>query len=186
MALGLLLFLVGVAMAFLPPLMEIESYHFVLNCALVLVTAALVYVSILAQNAVVFYVFTNLCLLSLAFLILNARFGIVRFKQYWPIVVMFFGVTLLPVGRFHYKKFRTAYVIPSAALTVLGAFFLLFTFKIIKMPMRVFFFYFMPFFLIACGISLIVIYYVRQKSNGKFLTIQDDEDEGLLFSEEDF
>ena len=186
LALGLILFLVGVVMAFLPPLMEIESYHFALNCALVLITAALVYVSILVQNAVVFYIFTNLCLLSLAFLLLNAHFGILRFKQYWPIVVMVFGVTLLPVGRFHYKKFRTAYVIPSTALTVLGLFFLLFTFKIIKVSMREFFASFMPVILTAAGISLIVLYYVRLKAKDKFPVIQeDDSDEPLLFSEED-
>lgn len=185
LALGLFLFLAGIVMAFLPPVVEIESYHFALNCALVLITAALVYASILAQNAVVFYVSVNFCLLSLAFLLLNARLGVLQFRQYWPIAVIVFGITLLPVGRFHYKKFRTFYVIPSSALTILGAFFLLFTFRIIKTPIRSFFFYFMPFFFIACGISLIVLYYVRLKAKDKFPTMQDEDDEPLLFSEED-
>lgn len=185
LALGLFLFLAGIVMAFLPPMVQMETYHFALNCALVLITAALVYFSILSQNAVVFYISVNLCLLSLGLLFLNARLGVVQFKQYWPIVVIVFGITLLPVGRFHYKKFRTLYVIPSAALTVLGAFFFLFTFKIINMKMRVFFSYFMPFILIAGGISLIIMYYVRQSAKDKFPTIQEEDDEPSLFSEDD-
>jgi hypothetical protein len=185
LALGLILFLAGIVMAFLPPVAKMETYHFVLNCALVLVTAALVYVSLLTQSSVVFYISVNLCLLSLAVLFLNARLGEVHFRQFWPIVVVAFGVTLLPVGRFHYKKFRTFYVIPSAALTFLGAFFFLFTFKIIKMPMRVFFSYFMPFILIAGGIALIAAYYARLKAKDIFPAMQEDDDEPSLFSEED-
>ena len=185
LALGLFLFLAGIVTALLPPVMQIETYHFALNCALVVITAALVYFSLLSQNAVVFYVSVNFCLLSLAYLLLNARLGDVPIRQYWPLVVIVFGITLLPVGRFHYKKFRTLYVIPSAALTVLGAFFFLFTFNIIKMKMRVFFSYFMPFILIAGGISLIVLYYVRLNAIDKFPTIQDEDDEPSLFSEED-
>ena len=185
LALGLFLFLAGIVTALLPPVVQIETYHFALNCALVVITAALVYFSLLSQNAVVFYVSVNFCLLSLAYLLLNARLGDVPIRQYWPLVVIVFGITLLPVGRFHYKKFRTLYVIPSAALTVLGAFFFLFTFNIIKMKMRVFFSYFMPFILIAGGISLIVLYYVRLNAIDKFPTIQDEDDEPSLFSEED-
>ncbi|MBR5965195.1 MAG: hypothetical protein IK015_03690 [Treponema sp.] len=185
LALGLFLFLAGIVTALLPPVMQIETYHFALNCALVVITAALVYFSLLSQNAVVFYVSVNFCLLSLAYLLLNARLGDVPIKEYWPLVVIVFGITLLPVGRFHYKKFRTLYVIPSAALTVLGAFFFLFTFNIIKMKMRVFFSSFMPFILIAGGISLIVLYYVRLNAIDKFPTIQDEDDEPSLFSEED-
>ena len=185
LALGLFLFLAGIVMAFLPSMEQLQTYHFALNCAIVLITAALVYVSILSQNAAVFYVSVNCCLLSLGLLFLNARLGVVQFKQYWPIVVIVFGITLLPVGRFHYKKFRTLYVIPSAALTILGAFFFLFTFKIIKMKMGVFFSYFMPFILIAGGISLIAMYYVRLKAMEKFPAIQEDDDEPSLFSEED-
>lgn len=171
-------------MALLPPVIQIETYHLALNCAFVVITAALVYFSILSQNAVVFYISVNFCLISLAYLLLNARLGDVPIKQAWPLVVIVFGITLLPVGRFHYKRFRTFYVIPSAALTILGAFFFLFTFKIIKIPMRTFFSRFMPFFLIIGGIALIIMYYVRLKAKDKFPMIQEDEDEPSLFSEE--
>ena len=186
LALGLALFLLGVAWAFLPPIGQIDSYPFVFNCVLVLVTAACVYFSLLSQKPIIFYVSVNLCILSLLSLILNANSKVPELKQFWPIVVVIFGATLLPVGRFHYKEFKTVYVIPSAALTILGAFFFLFTFKIIKMPLREFFFYFLPFFLIASGISLIVLYYVRLNAKGKFPILKEDEDdEPLLFSEED-
>ena len=188
LALGLALFLAGITWAFMPPAAEIETYHLVVNCALSLLTAVCVYFALLIQNPVVFYVSANLCILSVLSLILNANSVMFHFKQFWPVVVMIFGVTLLPIGRFHYKKFKTVYVIPSAALTILGAFFLLFTFKIIKMTMREFFGRFMPFVLAASGISLLVLYYARNKANVKFPVIQDDDDDDegpLLFSEED-
>lgn len=186
LALGLALFLIGIAWLFLPPIGQIATYHFALNCALVLVTAACVYFSLLSQKPVIFYIFMNLCILSLLFLILNANSVMPQFKQYWPVVILIFGFTLLPVGRFHYKEFKTIYVIPSASLTILGLFFLLFTFKIIKMPLREFFMYFLPFFMIASGIFLIVLYYARQKAKDKFPVIkEDDDDEPLLFTEED-
>jgi hypothetical protein len=51
--------------------------------------------------------------------------------------------------------------------------------------MRVFFSYFMPFILIAGGISLIIMYYVRQSAKDKFPTIQEEDDEPSLFSEDD-
>ena len=187
LALGLALFLVGITWAFLPPVGQIASYHFILNCALALISAACVYFSLLIQKPALFYISSNFCILSFLSLILNANSVMFQFKQFWPVVVIIFGAALLPIGRFHYRRFRTVYVVPSAALTALGAFFFLFTFKIIKMPMRVFFSRFMPFFLIAGGISLIALYYAKNKANVKFPVLQDsdDNDEPLLFSEDD-
>ena len=178
--------MVGITWAFMPPAGQIESYHFALNCVLALISAGCVYFSLLIQKPVIFYLSANFCILSFLSLILNANSVMLQFRQFWPLVVVTFGATLLPIGRFHYKRFKTVYVIPSAALTILGAFFLLFTFKIIKMSMREFFSRFMPFFLTVCGISLIVLYYARNKANVKFPVIrEDDDDEPLLFSEDD-
>lgn len=186
LALGLLLFLVGVTWAFMPPAGQIAPYHFVLNCVLVLITAAFVYFSVLLKKPALFYIFANFCILSLLSLILNANSVDLNFEQFWPVVIVIFGVTLLPMGRFHYKKFKTIYVIPSLALTTLGVFFLLFTLKIIKIHLREFFSRFMPLFLIAGGITLIALYYARQNAKDKFPVIQEDEDdEPLLFPEED-
>ncbi len=185
-ALGLLLFLVGVTWAFMPPAGQIAPYHFALNCVLVLITAAIVYFSVLLKKPALFYIFANFCILSLLSLILNANSVTFQFEQFWPMVIVIFGVTLLPMGRFHYKKFKTIYVIPSIALTALGVFFLLFALKIIKVHLREFFSRFMPLILIAGGITLIALYYARQKAKDKFPMIQEDEDdEPLLFSEED-
>ncbi|MBR3543765.1 MAG: hypothetical protein IKN82_08745 [Treponema sp.] len=185
LALGLLLLLAGVIWAFLPSDGKIMSFHFVLNCVLVLIMAAFVYFSVLTKKPAVFYIFANFCILSLLSLILSANSVMLQFKQYWPVIVMIFGMTLLPMGRFRYKKFKTIYVIPSVALSVLGAFFLLFTLKIIKVPMREFFSRFMPLILIAGGITLIALYYARLKVKDKIPEIQEDEDdEPLLFTED--
>lgn len=175
LALGILFFLGGISLVFLPPFEQIEEYHFLLNIFLVLLTALMVYLSLLSKKPLAFYVSINLCLLSLVLFLLNANSVRLKFDQFWPVIIIFCGITLLPVGRIHYRKFRTVYVIPSAALTVLGVFFFLFTFNIIKVPLRVFFRCFMPFFFIFCGIFLFVIYYVRQKNKDVFPVIQDDE-----------
>mgnify|MGYP007069873475 CR=1 FL=1 len=186
LALGLLLFLVGVAWAFMPPSGQIATYHFIINCVLVLITAGFVYFSLLAKKPALFYIFSNCCILSLLSLILNARSVSINIGQFWPVIVILFGITLLPMGLFHYKEFKTIYVIPSVSLTILGAFFFLFTFKIIKVSMREFFARFMPLIFIAGGISLIALYYARLKVKDKLPVIREDEDdEPLLFAEED-
>ena len=175
LALGILFFIGGVSFIFLPPFEQIEEYHLVLNIFLVLFTAVMVYLSLLVRKPLAFYVSINLCLLSLLLFLLNANSVRFKFERLWPVIIIFCGITLLPVARIYYKKFRTIYVIPSAALTVLGVFFFLFSFDIIKVPMRVFFRYFMPYFFIFCGIFLFAIYYVRQNRRDVFPVIQDDE-----------
>lgn len=176
LAFGIIFFLAGIVLFFLPPIGECEIYHLVLNMVFLLITAFLVYFSILTQNAVSFYISLNLCIISLLSLILTAHAVPLAFRRHWPLLVITFGVTLLPVGRIHYKKFRTAYVFPSAAMTVLGVFFFLFTLKIIKVPMRVFLGKFMPIFLVFSGAFLIALYYVRQTAKEKFPIIKDDEE----------
>ena len=71
LALGLLLLLAGVIWAFLPSDGKIMSFHFVLNCVLVLIMAAFVYFSVLTKKPAVFYIFANFCILSLLSLILS-------------------------------------------------------------------------------------------------------------------
>lgn len=176
LAFGIIFFLAGIVLFFLLPIGERETYHLVLNTVFLLITAFLVYFSLLARNAVSFYISLNLCIISLLFLILTAHAVPLAFSKHWPLLVITFGVTLLPVGRIHYKKFRTAYVFPSAAMTVLGVFFFLFTLKIIKVPMRVFLGKSMPIFLAFCGAFLIALYYVRQNAKEKFPIIKDDEE----------
>ena len=176
LAFGIIFFLAGIVLFFLPPIGEREIYYLVLNSVFLLITAFLVYFSILARKSVSFYISLNLCIISLISLILTARNVPLAFREHWPILVITFGVTLLPVGRIHYKKFRTAYVFPSAAMTVLGAFFFLFKLKIIKVPMRVFLGKSMPIFLVFCGAFLIALYYVRQNAKEKFPIIKDDEE----------
>lgn len=189
LALGILFFLLGLVFFFLPPFGEIETYHLFSNTVFLIITGLMVYFSLLAKNAFSFYVSLNLCILSLILLILTAHAVPFTFKQCWPLIVIVFGITLLPVGRIRYKKFRLAYVFPSAALTILGVFFLLFTFKIIKEPMRVFFGKFLPFFLILSGTFLIVLYFLRQNAKEIFPIIKNEEkyaDNDDVYSEDEY
>lgn len=97
------------------------------------------------------------------------------FSQYWPAIVIYCGIAILPIGWLHFKKLRLFYVFPSLSLTILGVFFLLFTLKIIKVPMSVFFKNFLPFFLLLSGAFLIVLYYVRLNAKDKIPLIKEEE-----------
>ncbi len=165
LALGIACFILGIVLFFIPPADQRETSHLFFNSSILLITAASVYISLLLKSYVAFYVSLNCCVDSLIMLIMEIRAVPSPLKRYWPLAVIISGVSLLAFGALRYKRFRTAYVFPAATLTILGGFFLLFTLKIIKVPLRVFASLFLPFFLVLGGMSLIVLYFVRQNAN---------------------
>ncbi len=175
LALGIACFILGIVLFFIPPADQRETSHLFFNSSILLITAASVYISLLLKSYVAFYVSLNCCVDSLIMLIMEIRAVPSPLKRYWPLAVIISGVSLLAFGALRYKRFRTAYVFPAATLTILGGFFLLFTLKIIKVPLRVFASLFLPFFLVLGGMSLIVLYFVRQNAKDKFPVIKDVE-----------
>ncbi len=175
LALGIACFILGIVLFFIPPADQRETSHLFFNSSILLITAASVYISLLLKRPVAFYVSLNCCVDSLIMLIMEIRAVPSPLKRYWPLAVIISGVSLLALGAVRCKKFRTAYVFPAATLTILGGFFLLFTLKIIKVPLRVFASLFLPFFLVSGGMSLIVLYFVRQNAKDKFPVIKDVE-----------
>lgn len=175
LALGMACFILGIVLFFIPPADQRETSHLFFNSSILLITAASVYISLLFKSYVAFYVSLNCCVDSLIMLIMEIRAVPSPLKRYWPLAVIISGVSLLALGAVRYKRFRTAYVFPAATLTILGGFFLLFTLKIIKVPLNVFASFFLPLFLILGGMSLIVLYYVRQNAKDKFPIIKDVE-----------
>lgn len=184
LALGMACLILGIVLFFIPPADQRETSHLFINSSILLITAASVYISLLLKSYVAFYVSTNCCIDSLIMLIMEMRGMPSPLKRYWPLAVIISGVSLLVLGTIRYKKFRSVYVFPAATLTILGSFFLLFTLRIIKVPLRVFSSFFLPVFLILGGMSLIVIYYVRQNAGDKFPIIKDVEKDD--YDEEDY
>lgn len=184
LALGILCLILGIVLFFIPPADQRETSHLFINSSILLITAASVYISLLLKNYIAFYVSMNCCVDSLIMLIMEIRGMSSPLKRYWPLAVIISGVSLLALGTIRYKKFRTVYVFPAATLTILGSFFLLFTLSIIKVPLRVFSSFFLPVFLILGGMSLIVLYYVRQNAKDKFPIIKDVERDD--YDEEDY
>lgn len=184
LALGMACLILGIVLFFIPPADQRETSHLFIDSSILLITAASVYISLLLKSYIAFYVSLNCCVDSLIMLIMEIRSVPSPLKRYWPLAIIISGVSLLALGTIRYKKFRSVYVFPAATLTILGSFFLLFTLRIIKVPLRVFSSFFLPIFLILGGMFLIVIYYVRQNAKDKFPIIKDVEKDD--YDEEDY
>lgn len=184
LALGMACLILGIVLFFIPPADQRETSHLFIDSSILLITAASVYISLLLKSYIAFYVSLNCCVDSLIMLIMEIRSVPSPLKCYWPLAIIISGVSLLALGTIRYKKFRSVYVFPAATLTILGSFFLLFTLRIIKVPLRVFSSFFLPIFLILGGMFLIVIYYVRQNAKDKFPIIKDVEKDD--YDEEDY
>ncbi len=184
LALGMACLILGIVLFFIPPADQRETSHLLLDSSILLITAASVYISLLLKSYIAFYISMNCCVDSLIMLIMEIRGVLSPVKRYWPLAVIISGASLLVLGTIRCKKFRTVYVFPAATLTILGSFFLLFTLRIITVPLRVFSSFFLPVFLILGGMFLIVLYYVRQNVKDKFPIIKDVEKDE--YDEEDY
>ena len=95
------------------------------------------------------------------------------FMQWWPMIGVSAGIFLCVAGRVKYGKLQFGYFIPSLALFLLGIWFSLFSFKIIKVSFQTVALVGGPLFIIMCGI-LIIGFFLLQKNNAT-LVVKDDE-----------
>ncbi len=175
--LGLIFFLGGIVLFSIGTVEHIEMVDFVLHLVFLLITAAFVYFSVILSRPAVFYISFNLCVACLFTMILSVRGISLDAARFWPVILCSCGITLLPVGRIKFRRFRTIYVFPSIVLTVIGIIFLLFSWKIIKVPLRVFVSYSMPIIFTFLGIVLIALYYIKNSTKEKFPYVPDEEDD---------
>lgn len=87
----------------------------------------------------------------------------IPFKQTWPSFVVITGLALLAVGCSTGRKHSMNYVGPAVLLIVTGLLLFLFSFKVIKMPLRQFMIFAGPVLLVVGGIVLVVMV-LRRKS----------------------
>ncbi len=176
LAAGLLSFITGIILFFILPANQFETYNFFMHVVILFAAIAIVYFSVILNKAFAFYISVNVAFAALMLLVMSAlgrEFSLVRF---WPVFLMFFGITLIPAGRIKYHRFKTIYVVPSSCMFFMGAFFILFSFKIIKVSLRTVVSYSMPVFLILCGLVLITLYCIRSKSADAFSLGKSDDD----------
>lgn len=102
--------------------------------------------------------------------------------QMWPVFLASAGLFLLFTGIYKYRSFKFGYGIPAAVLFCMGLYFMLFSFKIIKVSFSIVATVLGPFFMLLVGVSLIIFFFAQQKHSE--LIVNDDnrgdfEDEEL-------
>ncbi|MBP5568752.1 MAG: hypothetical protein J6X54_05980 [Treponema sp.] len=97
--------------------------------------------------------------------------------QLWPVIGIGNGVILLIAGLYKYRKISFGYVIPSIAMIVLSAWFLLFSLKIVSISFKEFIIVFGPLLLVMLCVLLFVVYIFKRnsKSSEEPDQFQDDE-----------
>ena len=95
------------------------------------------------------------------------------FIQWWPMIGVTAGIFLYIAGIIKYQKLQAGYFIPSIALFLMGLWFMLFSFGIVKVPFQTVAIVGGPLFLIVSGI-FIVAFFLLQRNHSNFV-VKDDE-----------
>lgn len=95
------------------------------------------------------------------------------FIQWWPMIGVTAGIFLYIAGIIKYQRLQAGYFIPSIALFLLGLWFMLFSFGIVKVPFQTVAIVGGPLFLIVSGI-FIVAFFLLQRNHSNFV-VKDDE-----------
>lgn len=93
--------------------------------------------------------------------------------QWWPFLGISVGLILFVTGIYKYRRITVGFAIPSLTIFLMGGWFMLFSFKIIKVPFSQVALIGGPLFMIFLMVSLFAFFLLQQKN--KNLVIEDDE-----------
>ena len=97
------------------------------------------------------------------------------FTQSWPISAILCSFSLLITSLAKYRRIKSSYAYPGAAIAFLGIMFLLFSADVVKLSFSAFMARWWPIFLVIFGIILIVLFIIQQTPNHLPYTQDDDE-----------
>lgn len=169
LAIGLVLILGGISFFLIVPAKNVEGFLFIFYIVLMFLSAVAIYFTIVLQKSFLLYLALNTFIFSTVAAFIVSKETNFAFIKYWPLLVMLFGITLIPSGYVRAKKMRTIYVVPAVVLVGLGSLFLLFSCGVIKIPFRVFFIYMWPVTLFLAGIFLIAYYFYGVFTKKRFI-----------------
>ena len=172
LAIGFLFFLTGIILMLILPAKRVDSFSSFFFLFLIIVSTFVIYMSIICNNYLFLYLGLNLFVYSIGATIIKINFLESELKRLWPIMLISFGITLIPAGYIKMKKIKTVYIVPATFLSILGIVFMLFSFKIIKVSFGTFFKYAWLVLLILAGLFLIIYYFYSQTSTK---TLLDDD-----------
>ncbi|MBO4629188.1 MAG: hypothetical protein J5687_04450 [Treponema sp.] len=103
------------------------------------------------------------------------------FTQWWPMIGVSAGIFLCIAGKVKYQKLLAGYFIPALTLFLLGIWFMLFSFDIVKVPFQTVAIVGGPLFLILSGVFIIALFLLQK--NHSNLVVKDDENLDLETAE---
>ena len=154
---GLFLMILGIT--FLFGFLEGTSRISVFFAFLLVVTGAFCAVLAIRLNKRYTYLFfASFLMMSGLFLFLSAL-GIIPlpFSRAWPLLSVFSGLALLPVGWRRYGTFRKRYIVPSLAFVALGCVLLIFSLRVVPFSFRQFINEWWPLVFLFGGLTLVLI-----------------------------
>lgn len=89
-----------------------------------------------------------------------------EFSQAWPLLSVFSGIALFPMGWYRYGVFRVRYVVPATGFVVLGFLLLIFSFNVVPFSFAQFIRQWWPLLAILGGLILGLIV-LGMKNHGK-------------------
>ena len=108
------------------------------------------------------WLFTGTAFVLSAALLLVRGFLEWPLSWYWPLFMVVLGLSNLVPGWYRYRKPRAVFLVPAFSFVVLGGFFSLFSFDVLRFSFRRFFTEWWPVFPIAAGLVLLVLYFYNR------------------------
>ena len=111
------------------------------------------------KNGADAHVFSGIFLILVGAFLLVLNTGVLEsdFKQFWPLFMLFAGVSLFFFGLKKRGTARLRMTIPAVTISLLSLFFLLFSLQIVSVSLRRFVVIWWPGILVFAGIMLIVL-----------------------------
>ena len=152
------LFLMILGTGFLLGSLENASL-FTVNISFVLVLAGVLFTALaikLKKRST--YLFFGAFFLMAGFFLFLSALGIAPLpvSQSWPLLSVFSGLALLPVGWRRYGGFHTRYFVPSCAFIILGCVLLVFSLQVVTYSFRQFILSWWPLLFVLGGITLVL------------------------------
>lgn len=158
-------------------IVPLEEHHVVINYLPILVAASGIPVLVLSirNTKRLHQIFIGFELSFWGTVIVLRELKVLQytFIQWWPMIGVTAGIFLLIAGIVKYNRLLVGYFIPSITLLLLGIWFMLFSFKIIKVPFKIVAIVGGPLFLILSGIFIVALFLFQK--NHSNLVVKDDE-----------
>ena len=104
LAIGFLFFLTGIILMLILPAKRVDSFSSFFFLFLIIVSTFVIYMSIICNNYLFLYLGLNLFVYSIGATIIKINFLESELKRLWPIMLISFGITLIPAGYLKMKK----------------------------------------------------------------------------------